>query len=86
MHPKKFMDVWGVTRQELAQLIGKSPETVNRWFSDREPGFEVITLLSVINGAWKTREALDALPSHIWAFYDLVKARRATKRDQDSEV
>jgi hypothetical protein len=86
MHPKKFVEKWGITRQELAQISGKSLETVNRWFSDREPGAETKTLLSAVHAAWTTREALDTMPSHIWAFYELVKARRATKPQQDKDV
>ena len=80
MQPAKFVLKWGVTRQELSQLTGKSVETVNRWFSDREPGTEIITLLSSIDLEWTIRESLDKLPTHIWAIYELVKARKGAER------
>jgi transcriptional regulator with XRE-family HTH domain len=83
MNPGNFIEKWGVTRQELAQLTGKSVETVNRWFSDREPGSEIITLLSSIDLEWTIREALDKLPSHIWAIYELAKARKEAERLRD---
>jgi hypothetical protein len=86
MHPKKFVEKWGITRSELGQITGKSLETVNRWFSDREAGADIKTLLAGVNAAWTTREALDAMPSHIWGYYDLVKARRAAKAQEDKEI
>jgi len=83
MHPAKFVEKWGVSRQELSQLTGKSVETVNRWFSDREPGTEIFTLLSSIDLQWTILDALEKLPTQIRAIYDLVKARRGTEKLKD---
>lgn len=85
MHPKDFVEKWGVSRRELGDITGKTLETVNRWFSDRDPGREITTLLSSVDSSWTIREALDRLPSQIWAYYDLVKARRAVKGQNGSE-
>ena len=85
MEPQKFIEKWGVSRQELGQLTGKSVETVNRWFSDREPGADTLTLLASIDLQWTVREALDKLPTHLWAIYELAKARKAVKNSDSSE-
>lgn len=34
MHPKEFKEYWGITHNQIAQLLGTSEDTVKQWFRE----------------------------------------------------
>ncbi len=84
MHPKEFIAKWHLTRQELAQLTGKSADTVYHWFvegsSQRPVPPEAINYLSLLDALWTQRQILEeSLPPHINALYELSRSRQSQK-------
>jgi hypothetical protein len=84
VHPKDFVAKWLLTRQELAQLTGKSTDTVYHWFvegsSQRPVPPEVINYLSLLDGIWTQRQTFEErLPPHINALYELSRSRQSQK-------
>ncbi|HAX77315.1 MAG TPA: hypothetical protein DCY88_16145 [Cyanobacteria bacterium UBA11372] len=85
MHPKDFVAKWLLTRQELAQLTGKSPDTVYHWFvegsSQRPVPPETINYLSLLDLIWTQRQTLEqGLPPHINALYELSRSRQSENK------
>lgn len=87
MTPEDFMQHWDISVAELAQLTGKSRETVYHWIggstakSKRDAPIDVIRQLELIHAVWLLFDTLeDTLPSYIHCFYEQVKERRELKR------
>lgn len=75
------MDEWGVSRQELSELLGISLSTINHWFSDgssrRSVPQDVKILLAQTHATWlKWKAEEDYLPQHIHSLYELAIARK----------
>ncbi|WP_226592811.1 hypothetical protein [Microseira wollei] len=84
MHPKEFIAKWHLTRQELAQLTGKSADTVYHWFvegsSQRAVPPDVTNYLCLLDAVWTQRQTLEQrLPAHINALYELSRSRQSQK-------
>lgn len=86
MKVKLFVDIWDVSRDELALLVGRSKDTVNHWFVDpgspsyAEPTREVKNFLTLVHMVWTIRKFMDDfVPKHILNMYDLVMSRMREK-------
>ncbi len=87
MTPQEFMEHWGLTVPEMAQLTGKSRETVYQWLSlsenrvkQRDAPIDVIRQLEMINAIWKMFDDLETtIPPYIHQMYEQVKDRKDRK-------
>lgn len=45
-----FIEYWGITREEFAEMIGRHPSTINRWYSKNShvtPGSDIMKSLAM---------------------------------------
>lgn len=89
MTPQEFKQKWGVSNGELMTLLGKSSETVNRWFytgqSHREPDESVLERLTFIDVQWQTWLLQErSYPAYVRALFEIVKNRRIVNGSSDA--
>lgn len=80
MHPKDFMERWGLSRGELASLLGKKMVTVNHWFStasNLDPPVEVLKRLDEMHVRFSQWELEDEHLSNVRTIYELIRERRS---------
>ena len=88
MTPKEFKQKWSVTDGELMTLLGKSAETVTRWFytgkSYREPDEGVCERLRLIDVQWEKwlLEERSYQP-YLRLLFEIVKNRKVVNGNGD---
>lgn len=74
------MERWGISRAELALLLGKSNNTIDTWFgkgkNTRDPPDDVQSRLDEIHTRFSEWELQEQQIPHLKEFYDLIRQRR----------
>lgn len=81
MAPEEFMEIWGVTKEELAIITSKSSETIKNWFAEgskhRPPTQDVLDRLAFVHLLWSQwLEEERVLPPNIRSVFEIVKNRK----------
>jgi hypothetical protein len=91
MSPQDFAEYWGLTPQQLAQVLGVSVTTVYQWNtttpeSRRTPDRAAVRQATLIHLTWMRWLAEDkCLPSHIRETYEEIRGFHIMKPLRDDQ-
>lgn len=84
MHPKDFIEYWGLTRTELAELLDRKLGTVDHWLSAKsslEPPEDVLNRLDELHARFLQWQVEDQHLSQLRQLYELLRDRKQNTDD-----
>lgn len=88
MNPEEFVEKWKITRYELCDLVGRTIDTVNHWFSEkspRQPEPDALHKLALIDAIWTMRRYQEQnLPGYV-ATYEMVRDRLGDSAEDEED-
>ena len=75
MHPKEFIEKYGITGLQLADFLGVNPTTVYHWIapnSDRQPTQQILNYLDLTD-AWL--QTIRIIPPQVKNLSDIIDSQ-----------